>query len=106
MRNTVNIENIEEMRRRAGIDDVELREKIGRLRVGDTVKLTFLAATTSCGAETLLVQITRIRSERYHGKLIENPTSRGLANLRIGSAISFTAAQIHSLPKGQPADEP
>src|SRR5205823_4193524 len=45
MRNTVAIENIEEMRRREGIDDVGLREEIDGLRVGDFVKLTFLTGT-------------------------------------------------------------
>ena len=37
MQKTVEIENIEEMRRREGIEDVELREEIRGLRVGDFV---------------------------------------------------------------------
>jgi hypothetical protein len=43
MRHTVAIEDIEEMRRQEGIDDVELRKAIRGLHVGDSVKLTFLA---------------------------------------------------------------
>src|SRR5436309_2910036 len=43
MRNSVEIENIEAMRLLEGIDDVELREGIRGLAVGDLVKLTLLA---------------------------------------------------------------
>ena len=39
----IEIENMDELRRCEGIDDVELHEDIGRLRVGDHVRLTFLA---------------------------------------------------------------
>ena len=42
MRNLVEIENIEEMRLREGIDDVELRENIRSLKIGDVVRLTVL----------------------------------------------------------------
>src|SRR5207248_1333804 len=38
MRTTIEIENIEEMRRQEGIDDVELRGEIRGLKVGDFVK--------------------------------------------------------------------
>src|SRR5258708_6931518 len=40
MRHHIELENIEDMRREAGIDDVELREEIRGLRVGDSVRLT------------------------------------------------------------------
>jgi hypothetical protein len=53
MRHAVQLENIEELRRRQGIDDVELREAIGRLRVGDFVKLTLVTGPEPCLGETL-----------------------------------------------------
>jgi hypothetical protein len=56
MRKVVEIEDIEQRRRRAGIDDVELRSEIRGLRVGDVVRVTFLTGTTSF--ETLSVRIT------------------------------------------------
>src|SRR4051794_12299675 len=77
VRNPVEIENIEEMRRREGIEDVELREEIRGLRVGDIVKLTFL--TGSHSFETLLVRITSIRGAAFRGKLANGPTSAGLS---------------------------
>ncbi len=98
MRNLVEIENIEEMRRQEGIDDVELRDEIRRLAVGDFVKVTFLAGTKAC--ETLLVRITSIRGPAFRGKLVHGPTSTGLSQLRAGSPIAFTTAHIHSLSKG------
>ena len=61
MRARVEIENIEEMRCRQGIDDVELREAIRGLRVGDVVRLTFLAGAGSSAGETLSVRVTSIR---------------------------------------------
>ena len=45
MRTRVEIQDIEGMRRREGIDDVELREAIRGLRVGAFVNLTLLAET-------------------------------------------------------------
>jgi hypothetical protein len=105
MRNRVVIENIEELRRREGIVDVELREAIRGLRAGDFVRLTLLAGATSPAGETLLVRITSIRGGAFRGKLAGRPASAGLAQLRAGSPVVFTAAHIHSLPKGQPTDE-
>ncbi len=103
MRQAVEIENIEEMRRREGIEDVELRQEIRGLRVGDFVKLTLLADTKSF--ETLLVRITRIRRSEFHGKLANRPNCAGLSKLRVGSPVAFTTAHIHSIQKGQPAHE-
>jgi hypothetical protein len=100
MRHPVEIENIEEMRRREGIEDVELREEIRGLRVGDLVKLTFLTGAHS--SETLLVRITSIRGAAFRGKLANGPTSAGLSSLRVGSPVAFTAAHIHSLPRKRP----
>ena len=99
MRKPVEIENIEEMRLREGIDDVELRRLIRGLRVGDTVHLTFRADTGSCTGETLSVRITSIRGCTFRGKLAQAPASPGLIVLHIGSTIAFTTEQIHSLPR-------
>jgi hypothetical protein len=97
----IQIENIEEMRRREGIDDVELRAEIRGLRVGDLVRVTLTTGAKS--VETLLVRITSIRGAEYRGKLADRPASAGLSKLRAGSPLAFTRAHIHSLPRGQPA---
>jgi hypothetical protein len=102
MRGPVQIENIEEMRRRAGIDDVELRETIRGLRVGDRVNLTVLKSTTSCAWQTLRVRITRIRGSSFRG-LVECPGRFGPG---VGARLAFTAAHIHSVPEGRPPHAP
>jgi hypothetical protein len=103
MRYPVEIENIEEMRRREGIEDVELRAEIRGLRVGDVVKITFLAGPHTL--ETLLVRITSIRGAAFRGKLANGPNSAGLSSLRVGSPVAFTSDHIHSLPRKQPPHE-
>ena len=95
---TVEIENIEEMRRVEGIDDAELRVEIRGLKVGDVVKLTFLTSTTSF--ETVGVRITSMRGSAFRGKLVKRPASGRLRKL-VGTSIVFTAAHIHSLLKRQ-----
>jgi len=100
MGNPVEIEDIEEMRRLQGIDDVKLREEIRGLRVGDMVRLTFLTGTGSF--ETLLVRITSLRGRAFRGKLAGKPASAGLKKLRAASVLAFTAAHIHSLAKESP----
>lgn len=94
----VEIEDIEGMRLRNGIDDVELREQIRGLRVGDLVKLTFLTGASS--GETVAVRITEILGSAFRGALAGAPASAGLAGLRVGTAVAFTAAHIHSLTGG------
>jgi hypothetical protein len=103
MRARVEIQNIEDMRRRAGIEDVELREAIRGLRVGAFVKLTLLAGAQAVAGETLLVRITSIRGDAFRGKLAGRPTSAGLAGLRVGLALAFTGSHIHSLATGRVA---
>ncbi len=107
MRNTINveIENIEQMRYCAGIDDVALREEIRRLHIGDFVNLTFVADTRSRTGETLLVRITSIRGHAFRGKLANRPASATLAKLRVGSAVAFNTGHIHSLPRGRQTHE-
>ena len=98
----IEIENIEQLRLRAGIEDVELREAIRGLAVGDFVKLTLVTGTGSLGGETLLVRITTIRGSDFRGKLAQAPASSRLAPLKAGSAVTFTAAHIHSLARRRP----
>jgi len=97
MPNIVEFENIEEMRRQEGIDDVELRMEIRGLKAGDLVRLTLLAGTASF--ETLLVRITSIRGSAFRGKLVKKPAALGLRKLGAGAAVTFTTAHIHSLQK-------
>jgi hypothetical protein len=95
----VEIENIDELRRRQGIDDLELRKAIHRLQVGDHVRLTFLIGNSSFSGETLPVRITSIRGKALRGKLATAPALAGLSRLRLGSAVLFCADQIHSIAK-------
>jgi len=97
MQATIEIENIEEMRRVEGIEDDELRIEIRDLRVGHLIKLTLLVGHST--AETLLVKITRIRGLAFRGKLTSKPLSRSLSELDIGHALVFSSAHIHSIPK-------
>ena len=97
MPDTVLIENIETMRLREGIDDVELRAGVRRLAVGDVVRLTLVAGGKT--AETLPVRITAISGTNFRGRLTAGPTCSALAALSEGSTLDFTAAHIHSLLK-------
>jgi len=100
MRHVIEIEDIEEKRRIAGIDDVDLRQEIRGLRVGDVVNLTFVAG--SHAFETLLVRIASIRGSAFRGNVANVPSAAGLSTLRVGSSFAFTAAHIHSLPRKRP----
>lgn len=99
MRNPLHIENIEEMRRQQGIEDIELHEDIDQLRPGDFVKVTLVNGPTSF--ETVHVRITSIRGTTFRGKLASQPQSMGLAHIHVGSPVTFSAGHIHSIPKGQ-----
>jgi hypothetical protein len=100
MRNRVQIENIEEMRRRQGIDDVELHEDIRMLIPGDLVRVSLVTSPTSF--ETLCVRITSVKGPTFRGKLASRPHSKPLAWLRVGSPVAFCADHIHSIPKAWP----
>src|SRR5262249_32200911 len=90
MKHPIEIENIEGLRRREGIDDAELREEVRRLRVGDLVHLTFRMGTQSGAGETLLVRITGICGCAFRGELIDGPASTDLSKLHAGSLVAFT----------------
>jgi hypothetical protein len=95
----ISIEDIEGLRRREGIEDVELQEQIRGLRIADFVKLTLMDAARPSVCETVLVRITRMTEVAYRGRLVRRPTCKGLSHLAAGRLLTFTAAQIHSLPK-------
>ena len=102
MRGPLQVQDIEEMRRRAGIEDVELPQAIHVLRVGALVKITLLTGAPGAGGETLLVRIASIRGGAFRGKLTGRPTSAALSGLRVGRALAFTGSHIHSLPRMRP----
>lgn len=104
MQSRVTIEDIESMRHQQGINDVDLRQQVRSLRVGDVVQLTFLSEAAAAG-ETLPVRITRVRGSVFHGELTRKPTVAGLSGLRAGSPVVFAAVHIHSLPSRQIAAE-
>jgi len=100
MRKRLDIENIEQLRREAGIDDVELHEAVGRLGAGDLVRLTVLMGAKPPVA--LLVRITSLKGPAFRGKVARAPSSASLADLAVGTPVTFTADHIHSIP-GRPA---
>lgn len=91
------IENIEAMRRRQGIDDVELRAAVRGLGVGDSVRLTIFAGEASAAGETVVVQITAVDGPRFQGTLAARPVLKALAGLEAGQPLAFTAQSIHSV---------
>ncbi len=95
MKRIVAIQDIDALRRRAGIDDVELRDAIRALAVGGRVRVTLVTATGT--AETVAVRVTSIKGPCFRGKLVRQPGSAGLSTLAAGSAIAFTADHIHSI---------
>lgn len=95
MLSPVEIEDVEQMRQMVGIDDVELREQVRHLRVGDLVKLTFLA--DGGRSETLRVRITSARRGNFSGELLTGARTPQLAHLRAGSPVTFTRAHVHSV---------
>jgi hypothetical protein len=100
MRVSIQIENIDELRRCNGIDDIELHGKIDRLQVGDHVLLTFLSGSNL--RATLPVCITRIRAGRFRGRLAARPARPELLGLRANAMVAFSAGQIHSITRPQP----
>jgi hypothetical protein len=102
MGKAVAIEKIEEMRRLVGIDDVELRQSIRRLRVGDRVRLTLLGGPEQNASKTLWFRITQVQGSRFRGRLADG---QGNAGLRPRAVLSFSSAHIHSVAGGGPTDD-
>lgn len=97
MKNPLNIEDIESLRLRQGIDDVELRKEVRGLGPGDCVRLTFLGDARP--HETLMVRITSTRGTSFRGRLIQRPTKGAPYGLRLGAMLAFAATHIHSVVK-------
>lgn len=106
MPETLKIENIEHMRQLQGIDDVELRESIRRLRIGDCVHLTFLSGSRPVRSKTVPVRIVAIDKDRFTGEIMESLTSLGQDHLRERSLVTFQERHVHSIPKLKPEDSP
>ena len=98
---TILIENIDEARKREGIDDVVLRNEIHRLKAGDHVRLS--VSSDGKQFEMLAVRITSLKGTAIRGKLLDKPRSRALGTLVPGSAMKFAASQVHSIVDGKPA---
>jgi hypothetical protein len=95
MKNGYNIEDIEALRVREGIDDIELRDIVGHLVAGDCVRLTFL--DNERPSHTLMVRITRAEGRSFRGRLIQCP-SKGIPDgLRLGVMLDFRSNHIHSV---------
>jgi hypothetical protein len=103
MGHPIKIENIEEMRLQQGIDDVELRTEIRRLRVGNFVNLTFVSGAGS--SETLTVRITKVNGSNFLGKLVEKPRSSNLSEMSADAVVAFRNDQIHSISNKQHVSE-
>src|SRR5262245_57365034 len=97
MRPQVEIENIEELRRSAGIDDAELHEEIRGLRPGDQVRLTFLVDGKAPASATVVVRILSIRGDVFHGKLEKRPVMAEPSGFKVSATVNFTKDQIHSV---------
>jgi hypothetical protein len=101
VRPLIEIEDIEKLRRGAGIDDTELREQIHRLRIGDLVRLTLCTEGQIPVRETVVIRLTRIDTDvAFRGKIARNPSARALGALHAGSALVFNVDHIHSVAKG------
>lgn len=88
------LENIDALRRDAGILDLELQQAVRRLRAGDHVRLTLLRRRHGPALATLLVRLTGVRGAAFRGKLVEARPPAGLAP---GTPVCFTSDHIHSL---------
>jgi hypothetical protein len=102
MRQFLELQDIEEMRREAGIDDVELRVAIRELQVGDVVKISVLRDKRGRDApafETLSVRITSIRGSAFRGKFTSGQIAAGLTKAHVGPAVAFDTAHIHSIAR-------
>jgi hypothetical protein len=98
MSQRVEFENIEEMRCAAGIDDVELRDAVRNLQVGDLVKLTLRGTQGSFPGESVLIRITSIKGDVFRGKLAQTNRAARRTGVNEGMLLAFRREQIHSIP--------
>lgn len=100
MRHALQLQDIEEMRRENGIEDVELRRGIRALRVGDCIKVSLITSAPSF--ETVQVRITSIRGSKFRGKLAKNKDHSRPSKHAPALTVAFTTAHIHSIVKREP----
>lgn len=103
MQLSILVQNIEEMRRREGIEDEDLRRDISAIKIGDRVHLTLISSQKPMGSETVVVRVTKIDGSKYEGALLTRPISKGLNTLPTDLALFFKREHIHSLLK--PGDD-
>jgi len=99
VRRSYEIEDIDARRREAGIDDVDLRHAIAELGIGDEVKITLLSTAAPLVTETVVLRLTSIRATHFRGTLLTLPHRGTFGDLAVGSSMTFTAAQVHSIGK-------
>ncbi|MBL8796546.1 MAG: hypothetical protein JNM56_21780 [Planctomycetia bacterium] len=98
----VQLQDIEVMRCRAGIDDVALRSAIRSLQVGHLVRGTFMTGPTAFTGETLSVRNTGIDGQAFRGVLSQALAPPELAQPRPCAAVAFTTNRVHSVVKRRP----
>jgi hypothetical protein len=101
MRHPPEIENIEALRRHAGIDDVELHDQVRRLRVGDRVNLTLLDEDRPGAAAPVVVRITSIKGAALRGRVVSSPCPLRLPSRGVGMLVAFTPDHIHSVARAE-----
>lgn len=97
MKRTFKLENIEQMRLREGIDDIELRESIRQLQIGDCVYVTFLDCSHPKRSKTVLIRLVAIHKNGFGGKLMQPLDALGPSDLRVGSLVTFRESHVHSV---------
>ena len=96
----VEIEDNDEMRRRAGIIDGEHFVALRALQFDDYVRLTFLGGRGSVSGRDPPGPDHAHPGGRIPRQAIDEPASRDLSALGAGTAIAFTASHIHSVAAG------
>jgi hypothetical protein len=91
----IQIEDIDAVRLREGIDDVGLRKSVAQLGASDRVCLSISLDGKSF--EKVSVRITSCRGGTFRGKLLSKPHSTGLRDLDADRLLVFSASQIHSI---------
>ena len=89
------IEDIQQLRWKERIEDLELRAAISHLRIGDSVKLAFRPNKASFAGETLLIRITSIRGTAFRGKPAAKPALIGLSTGRITRPLQGGPHSLH-----------
>jgi hypothetical protein len=98
---SVEIENIEHMRRCQGIDDERLHREVARLQEGDIVRLTLRVGARA--VECVFVRIVTRHKQEFTGELAALPADPNLQRLTDGMTLRFTADHVHSVHRIQDA---